>query len=77
MYMQDIEKRFTEKVAEYLTAGYIFSQETMRGLQGEMCKVDLKRGDSFIRIRLLNFYEIDMDGISLGAMCSPLAMAGL
>lgn len=44
MYMQDIEKRFTEKVAEYLTAGYIFSQETMRGLQGEMCKVDLKRG---------------------------------
>lgn len=25
MHMQDIEKRFTEKVAEYLTAGYIFS----------------------------------------------------
>lgn len=68
MYMQDIEKRFTEKVAEYLTAGYIFSQETMRGSQGEMCKVDLKRGDSFIRIRLLGFYEIDMDGISLDVM---------
>lgn len=68
MYMQDIEKRFTEKVAEYLAAGYIFSQETMRGSQGEMCKVDLKREDSFIRIRLLGFYEIDMDGISLDVM---------
>lgn len=38
MHMQDIQKRFTEKVAEYLTAGYIFSQETMHGSQGEMCK---------------------------------------
>lgn len=39
MYMQDIEKRFTEKVAEYLTAGYIFSQETMRWLLSLGCNV--------------------------------------
>lgn len=70
MFMQDIERLFTEKVSEYLRAGYIFSTETMRDSQGEHCKVDLKKENHFIRVRLWNFSEMNGNGISLEVLSS-------
>lgn len=48
----DIEAIMTAKVAEYITKGYILSTVTMSGHQGEIAKVDVKKGNEVIRIML-------------------------
>ena len=48
----DIEAIMTAKVAEYAANGYILSTATMSGHQGEVAKVDLKKGNEIIRILL-------------------------
>ena len=48
----DIEAKFTEKVAEYISKGYILNTTTMSGHQGEIAKVDVKKGNEIIRILL-------------------------
>ena len=48
----DIEAIMTAKVAEYAANGYILSAATMSGHQGEIAKVDLKKGNEIIRILL-------------------------
>lgn len=50
----DIEAIMTAKVAEYITKGYILSTVTMSGHQGEVSKVDVKKGNEIIRILLSN-----------------------
>lgn len=48
----DIDKKFTNKVAEYIANGYMINPTTMSGHQGEVCKVDLIKDTNFIRIWL-------------------------
>lgn len=51
MFMfKDIEKLFTEKVAQYIADGYTVNATTMSGHQGEVCKLDLRKGNEVVRI---------------------------
>lgn len=58
----DIEAIMTAKVAEYITNGYILSTATMSGHQGEVGKVDMKKGTEIIRILLTNENAWDDNG---------------
>ena len=63
MKRQDISKRFTEIVTEYIGKGYIFSTTTMSGSQGEEAKVDLTNGKEVIRVLLDRFSEPRHEGL--------------
>ena len=52
MKFADINKRFTEVVAEYIAKGYVIHTTTMNGSQGETAKVDLTNGKEVIRVML-------------------------
>lgn len=53
MKQMDIEKIYSEKVAEYLMNGYTVSTTTMSGHQGaEIAKIDVTDGTDIIRILL-------------------------
>lgn len=52
MNQNDINRAFTEKVAELLSRGYQIYPGTMNGSQGEIAHVDLYRGDEIIRVLL-------------------------
>ena len=52
MKRTEIDARFTQEVVSYIAMGYTISTETMRGSQGEISKVDLVKGNDFIRILL-------------------------
>ena len=57
----EIEAIFTAKVTEYILKGYIINANTMSGHQGEVVKVDLRKGDDLIRIMLDSTAEWDDD----------------
>ena len=59
MKYADINKRFTEIVAEYIGKGYTINSSSMRGSQGETAKVDLTNGTEIIRIMVNSFNEWD------------------
>ena len=48
MNQNDINRAFTEKVAELLGRGYQIYPGTMGGSQGEIAHVDLYRGEKII-----------------------------
>lgn len=50
MKFVDINRKFTEKVAEYIAKGYIINSQSMAGSQGEIGKIDLSKGKELIRI---------------------------
>ena len=52
MKFESINKRYTEKVAEYLAQGYVINTATMSGHQGEISKIDLTNGTEIIRVML-------------------------
>lgn len=52
MKQTEIEAIFTAKVTEYINKGYTFSLTTMNGSQGEIAKVDVRKGEEVIRIML-------------------------
>ena len=54
MNSKQIESIFTAKVSEYITKGYTISTATMSGSQGEVAKVDFRKGNEIIRILLTN-----------------------
>lgn len=58
----DIEAIMSAKVAEYITKGYILSTSTMSGHQGEIAKVDVKKGNEIIRILLTSESAWDDQG---------------
>lgn len=59
MKYEEINKRFTQKVAEWLVKGYVINTSTMGGSQGEIGKVDLTNGDEIIRVFAQSFREFD------------------
>lgn len=48
----DINRKFTEKVTEYIAKDYTINSHTMAGSQGEIGKIDLVKGNELIRIWL-------------------------
>lgn len=50
MIFKEIEAIYTKKVAEYIANGYTFNCNTMAGHQGEIAKVDLRKGKEIVRI---------------------------
>lgn len=57
MKFESINRKFTEKVVEYITKGYIINTASMSGSQGETGKVDLTDGKEIIRILLDDIHE--------------------
>ena len=58
----EIEAIMSAKVAEYIAKGYILSTTTMSGHQGEVAKVDVKKGNEIIRILLTSESAWDDEG---------------
>lgn len=56
MFKKDIDKKYTEKIMEYLNKGYTIHTNTMNGSQGELAKVDLTNGKEVIRIYMDRTY---------------------
>ena len=50
MKKQDINRIYTEKVAELLACGYQINTETMSGSQGEWAHIDLTDGSEILRV---------------------------
>jgi len=59
MNSKQIEGIFTAKVAEYIENGYIINLGTMGGSQGEIGKVDLRKGDEVVRLVLHDDTDFD------------------
>ena len=57
MYFSDINKRFTDIVAEYIDSGYTINAATMFDIEEEIAKVDLTNGNEIIRIQLRPEYS--------------------
>lgn len=52
MFRNEIDHRFTAKVAEYISKGYRIHTSSMSGSQGEIAKVDLTNEKETVRILL-------------------------
>ena len=55
MKFAEINRKYTETVAEWMAKGYTINTATMNGSQGELAKIDLTDGHELIRILLDNF----------------------
>lgn len=53
MDRNDLNRIFTEKVTELIAQGYVINTGSMRGSQGEIAKVDLRKGDEIIRVMMV------------------------
>ena len=63
MRHEEIERIYTEKVSELIAAGYVINASTMSGSQGEIAKIDLKKGDEIIRVMLEKKSYAEIDGM--------------
>lgn len=52
-----IDSIFTTIVTDYIVNEYVINTETMSGNQGEIGKVDLRKGDEIIRVFLQNEFD--------------------
>ena len=59
MFKHEIDRLFTEKVAEYLGKGYRIHTSTMGGSQGEIAHIDLTNGVELLRILLDRHFSFD------------------
>ena len=65
MKYADINRAYTNKVAEYMLQGYRINTNTMRGCGGEIAKVDLTNGTEVIRVELTRFYKTVVSGLTI------------
>lgn len=68
MRHEDIETIFSAKVAELIANGYRINASTMGGSQGEIAKVDLRRGKEILRILLHHYPVRDEDHLNYEAV---------
>lgn len=52
MKSTEINAIYAAKVAEFLTAGYTINTNSMNGSQGEIAKIDFRKGNEVIRVLL-------------------------
>lgn len=67
MRLKEINQRFTEIVADFISKGYINTTTTMNGSQGEISKIDLTDGVEIIRVVVDTFsdWRNDIEGVSI------------
>ena len=67
MKYANINRRFTEIVAEWMAKGYTINTASMSGSQGETAKIDLTDGKEIIRILLERFsdYAANVEGVEI------------
>lgn len=65
MLFKEIEAIFTQKVMEYIQKGYTFNCNTMSGSQGEIAKVDLRKGVEIIRVLMGTDYRRENDTLHI------------
>ena len=67
MKYADINKRYTEIVAEYIGKGYTINTASMRGSQGETAKIDMTNGAEIIRVMIDTFsdWENNLEGMEI------------
>lgn len=65
MLFKEIEAIFTQKVTDLIQKGYTFNCNTMSGHQGEIAKVDLRKGDEIIRVLMCTEYSSRADMLSV------------
>lgn len=67
MKYADINRRYTEIVAEYMGKGYTINTVSMGGSQGETCKIDLTNGTEIVRIMVGTFsdWENSLEGVEI------------
>lgn len=63
----EINKKYSEIVTSYLTAGYVINTTTMCGSEGERAKIDLTNGNEIIRVLVRNTFDelTFLDGIEI------------
>lgn len=63
----DINKRYTELVAEYIGEGYSINAASMGGSQGEISKVDLTDGKRILRVlvQAFNDWSKKLEGVEI------------
>ena len=52
MKSAEINAIYAAKVTEFLTAGYTINTNTMDGSQGEIAKIDFRKGNEVVRVLL-------------------------
>lgn len=57
MKYAEINRRYTEIISEYITAGYTLNTATMTGSQGEIASVDLTDGKEILRVLITRFND--------------------
>ena len=65
MKFAEINVIFTKKVAEYIANGYTINSNTMGGHQGEIAKIDLRKGDEVIRVLLSTEHDLFREAVVL------------
>ena len=67
MKYADINRRYTEIVAEYMAKGYTINTATMGGSQGETCKIDLTNGTEIVRVMVDTFsdWRENLEGVEI------------
>lgn len=67
MKYADINRRYTEIVAEYIGKGYTINTASMGGSQGETCKIDLTNDAEIIRVMVDTFsdWENNLEGVEI------------
>ena len=67
MKYADINKRYTEIVAEHIGKGYTINTASMGGSQGETAKIDLTNGAEIIRIMVNAFsdWSANLKGVEI------------
>lgn len=67
MKYADINSRYTEIVAEWMSKGYTINTASMGGSQGETCKIDLTNGQEIVRIMVDTFsdWEESLEGVEI------------
>lgn len=67
MKYADINRRYTEIVAEYIGKGYTINTASMSGSQGETAKIDLTNGTEIIRVIIDTFsdWTNNLEGVEI------------
>ena len=67
MKYADINRRYTEIVAEYIGKGYTINTASMSGSQGETAKIDLTNGAEIIRVMIDTFsdWTNNLEGVEI------------
>lgn len=75
MKYSEINKEYTQVIAEYLNKGYVINTSTQSGTySNEIAHCDLTNGSDLIRVVLMNFYDDNFRPSAAGISLQVLSM---